>query len=316
MTEGTNEAAVMRLRDAPPPAPCDQEALPELLAAVSQAITGTGGSALIYGSRVRGEARPNSDLDVALWVPEDTPSFSVEESVIKACAALKVHAEVVMGRYVTGDFLERISSYGIRLTDGEPVPRLPETWPPQPEKWDGDVPPNWVTTPLRHAADNLKSAQQEFLGAEALIKEIPVFKHVHVRQIKRVMFAYVRATYRVMALLGEKVSSEGPSDSKCSLAVLATATRPVFLWNAGENGMLRPALAPGLRGHLLSLADVTDNVNEMFYWEMHSLGGEALTASQAAMPVFHEAFVTWLTEMEAPREVLELMALSEIDDAD
>ncbi len=99
--------------------------------------------ALVFGSRARGDARPDSDLDVAAWWPTDPPnSWDV---------VLSAGVDLVVVNGAPLELAGRIALDGIVLFDDDPPRRV---------RWVADTRKIWADERPRY-----ERAHREFLEA-------------------------------------------------------------------------------------------------------------------------------------------------------
>jgi uncharacterized protein len=89
----------------------------ERLPAVTEALRAAGASfALVFGSRARGDQRPDSDLDVAAWWPSDPPApWAVD---------LPAGVDLVVLDGLPLELAGRIALEGVVLFEDDPVARV------------------------------------------------------------------------------------------------------------------------------------------------------------------------------------------------
>jgi uncharacterized protein len=86
--------------------------------------------ALVHGSRVIGDARPDSDVDVAAWLPEDVDPWTVP--VPDGIDLLSLRR---LSLHVAG----RIATHGVLLFDDDPPTRV--RWQAETrQRWADDAP--------------------------------------------------------------------------------------------------------------------------------------------------------------------------------
>jgi hypothetical protein len=122
------------------------DAAPALLDAVTAVLRDAGASfALVFGSRARGDARPDSDLDVAAWWPGESPA--------PWTVALPDGVDLVVLGRVPLELAGRIALDGQILFDDDPPARV---------RWVANTRKIWLDERPR-----FERAHREFLEAAA-----------------------------------------------------------------------------------------------------------------------------------------------------
>lgn len=115
-------------------------------AAIADALRESGaGFALVFGSRARGDQRPDSDLDVAAWWPTDVPrSWDVD---------LGARVDLVVLNSAPLELAGRIALDGVVIFDDDPAARV---------RWQADTRKIWLDERPRY-----ERAHRDFLETVA-----------------------------------------------------------------------------------------------------------------------------------------------------
>lgn len=295
-----------KLQDASPPSPRHQVALPGLLAAIAAALRGSGCEAVVFGSRVRGEARASCDIDILLVPGPDVPAereWEVKARIRAACTAADIDCQLISPKRTTPEFCERVAAVGLRVGSEGMPPKLPTSWPPLVEGWEGDEPPRWLSAPIRQAIENLEHATSRLDDAleahDASDRPTSV-----VVALQHAAESTARGVRRILACIGEEVPRGDPATNMTSAVILGAATRPNTVFSV-DGPLLRPPLDPCLRGALLSLSDAADAAVSLSPLDSGMMVAHLVSsARQLADCALIDAFTVWLREMGAPEHLL------------
>jgi hypothetical protein len=302
------DAVRMVMRDAPAPRPVDQALLPAILPDLAAAIGARGVRLLVHGSRARGEARPSSDIDIAVLSDAEKVDWAADEAIRDACSAHGVRPEICHQQYLQPEFLERIRPDGIEIVAGL-TPCLPAGWPPVPDAWTDDpaTAPAWVSRPVRHAHENIVLAADHFAAAAETLPagaELRLAGLLATAPISDGCQATARAVRRIMALLGERIDGGDPADDGSGPALIGRATRVSPIWGLPGPRRLRPAFAPEIRGDLRSLAEAAA-ANREECLTLPEMLPDCISAAAGIARSLPGAFRRWLVDLQAPAALLD-----------
>lgn len=280
---------MISFQDAIPPRREHQVNFRKIVKALHREIqTCPSGYILVFGSRSRGHARANSDLDVIIMLKK-SPDVSykdyaaLEETISKVAEQFSIEPEILNGKYISDDFLSKIKPIRIS-TKTKQSPRV--------HKINTDINnQDWLSFPVLHARDNIKAAIRGFREQNRIVRlpETDEFREIMLKYLYMDVFNafchVAKAGKRVLNLFEEPlpVVVLNPREPYTYVPILEIMTKEITVMDK-----TRPAFAPELREIILSVHDM-EELSDDKYLLLEGLEVKIL-----------EAWTAWLIALKCP----------------